>query len=258
MVIIHPTALVERGAELGEDVSVGAYALVGPRVRLGAGTRIGSHTVVEGWTEIGADCRIGAHAVIGAPPQDVKYHEEPTRVIIGERTQVREFATIHRASTGGTGVTTVGAGCFIMAYAHVAHDCHLAEGVIMANQASLAGHVEIGRHAVIGGITGVHQFVRIGPYAFVGACSAVLQDIPPYVKAQGNRAKPYGLNVVGLRRHGFSAEVIQAVKEAYRIFFTSGLNTSQALACLEQNPPGAPEVQQFVDFIKRSQRGISK
>jgi len=258
VVTIHPTAVVERGAELAEGVSVGAYVVVGPEVRLGPGTSVGSHTILEGRTEIGAECRIGSHVIIGAPPQDVKYRGEPTRVLIGDRTLVREFASIHRASIGGSGVTRVGPENFLMAYVHVAHDCQLAEGVIMANQASLAGHVEIGRYAVIGGMSGIHQFVRIGEYAFLGACSAVLQDIPPYVKAQGNRAKPFGLNVVGLRRQGFSAEAILALKQAYRILFTSGLNTSQALAQLEQELGGFPEVQQFIDFVKRSQRGISK
>jgi len=258
VVTVHPTALVEPGAELAAGVQVGAYAIVGSQVRVGFRTCVGSHTILEGRTEIGADCRIGSHVIIGAPPQDVKYHGEPTRLVIGDRTLVREFATIHRASTGGSGVTSIGPESFIMAYAHVAHDCQLGEGVIMANQASLAGHVEIGRCAVIGGMSGVHQFVRIGEYAFLGACSAVLQDIPPFVKAQGNRAKPFGLNVVGLRRHGASAEAIQALKQAYRIVFLSGLNTSQALAQLEQELSGTPEVQRFVDFIKRSQRGISK
>ncbi len=258
MVTVHPTALVEPGAELAAGVQVGAYAIVGSQVRVGFRTCVGSHTILEGRTEIGADCRIGSHVIIGAPPQDVKYHGEPTRLVIGDRTLVREFATIHRASTGGSGVTSIGPESFIMAYAHVAHDCQLGERVIMANQASLAGHVEIGRCAVIGGMSGVHQFVRIGEYAFLGACSAVLQDIPPFVKAQGNRAKPFGLNVVGLRRHGASAEAIQALKQAYRIVFLSGLNTSQALAQLEQELSGTPEVRRFVDFIKQSQRGISK
>lgn len=258
MVTVHPTALVERGAELADGVSVGPYALIGPEVRVGPGTSIGSHTILEGRTEIGAECRIGSHVIIGAPPQDVKYRGEPTRVVVGDRTLVREFATIHRASTGGTGVTRVGPENFLMAYVHVAHDCQLAEGVIMANQASLAGHVQIGRGAVIGGMSGVHQFVRIGEYAFLGACSAVLQDIPPFVKAQGNRAKPFGLNVVGLRRHGFSAEAIHALKQAYHTLFTSGLNTSQALARLEQELGQSPEVQRLIDFVKRSQRGISK
>jgi len=258
VVAIHPTAVVEPGAELAGGVSIGAYTIVGPDVRVGQGTSVGSHTILEGRTEIGANCRIGTHVIIGTPPQDVKYRGEPTRVVIGDRTLVREFATIHRASTGGSGVTTVGPDSFIMAYAHVAHDCHLGDGVILASQTALGGHVEIGRCAVIGGVTGVHQFVRIGEYAFVGGCSAVTQDIPPYVKVVGNRAKPFGLNVVGLRRHGFSLEAIHALKQAYRIVFISGLNTSQALAQLEQEFGGSPEVQRFVDFVKRSQRGISK
>ena len=258
MVTVHPTALVEPGAELADGVSVGPYTLIGSHVRVGPGTTIGSHTVLEGWTEIGSDCRIGAHVIIGAPPQDVKYKGETTRVVVGDRTLVREFATVHRASIGGSGVTRVGSDCFIMAYAHVAHDCQLGDGVIMANLAVRGGHVEIARGAIIGGLAGVHQFVRIGEYAFVGGGSAVLQDVPPYVKVQGNLAKPFGLNVVGLRRHGLSAEEIHALKQAYRIVFTSGLNTSQALEKLEQELSGFPAVQHFIDFIKRSQRGISK
>ena len=258
MVRVHPTALVEAGAELAEGVSIGPFALVGPEVRVGPGTSIGSHTVLEGRMAIGAECRIGSHVVIGAPPQDVKYRGEPTQVVIGDRCLVREFATIHRASIGGSGITSIGPECFIMAYAHVAHDCQVGEQVIMANQAALAGHVQIGSFVVIGGMTGIHQFVRVGEHAFLGACSAVLQDIPPFVKVQGNRAKPYGLNVVGLRRHGFSAEAIRALKEAYHLVFISGLNTSQSLDQLEQGFRGSPEVQRFVEFIKRSQRGISK
>lgn len=258
MAVIHPTAVIEPGAELDRDVQVGPYAVIGAAVRIAAGTVVGSHTVLEGSVEIGADCRIGSHVVIGAPPQDVKYGGEATRVTIGEHVIVREFATIHRASVGGGGVTSVGAHAYLMAYVHVAHDCHVGAHAIMANQASLAGHVEIGPYALIGGMSGVHQFVRIGEHAFLGACSAVLQDIPPYVKAQGNRAKPFGLNVVGLRRHGFSTEAVQGLKEAYRIVFASDLNTSQALARLEAVRDFPPEVQPFIDFIKRSQRGISK
>ncbi len=254
---IHPTAIVEVGAELDTGVSVGPYAIVGPAVRVGAGASIGSHTVLEGATEVGPGCRIGSHVVIGAAPQDVKYHGEPTRVVIGEGTLVREFATIHRASTGGGGVTRVGPRCFIMAYAHVAHDCELGEQVIMANQASLAGHVSLGRFVNVGGMTGIHQFVRVGEFAFVGACSAVLQDVPPYVKVQGNRAKPFGLNLVGLRRHGFSSDAIQALREAYHVVFDGGLNTSQALERLEPLA-SLPEVRQFLEFIKRSQRGITQ
>lgn len=258
MATVHPTVVIEPGAELDDDVRIGPYAIVGADVRIGARTVVGSHTVLEGRVELGSDCRIGAHAVIGAPPQDLKYRGEPTRVAIGDRTLVREFATVHRASAGGHGVTAVGPDCYLMAYAHVAHDCQLEEGVIMANQATLGGHVEIGRHAIVSGLTAVHQFVRIGAYAFVGGCSGVNQDIPPYLKVQGAPAKPFGLNAVGLRRHGFSHEAIRALKEAYRIVFLSDLNTSQALERMKRDLPASPEVERFIDFIQRSQRGISK
>jgi UDP-N-acetylglucosamine acyltransferase len=258
VVSVHPTAVIEPGAELDTDVQIGPYAIVGGNVRVGARGGIGSHTVLEGRVEIGPDCRIGSHVVIGAPPQDLKYDGEPTRVTIGDRTLVREFATVHRASTSGRGVTSVGADCLLMAYAHVAHDCQLEEGVIMANQATLGGHVEIGRHAIISGLTALHQFVRIGEYAFVAGCSGVIQDIPPYVKVAGAPAKPFGLNAVGLRRHGFSSEAIHSLKEAYRILFLHDLNTSQALERMEQELLPSAEVQRLIDFIKRSRRGISK
>jgi UDP-N-acetylglucosamine acyltransferase len=255
---VHPTAVIEPGAEFDDGVQIGPYAIVGAHVRIGARTVVGSHTVLEGRVEFGSDCQIGSHVVIGAPPQDLKYRGEPTRVVIGDRTLVREFATVHRASAGGHGVTTIGCDCYLMAYVHVAHDCQLEEGVIMANQATLGGHVEIGRHAIISGLTALHQFVRIGEYAFVGGCSGINQDIPPYVKVQGVPAKPLGLNAVGLRRHGFSNETIHALKEAYRTVFLSALNTSQALERMEKELPSSAEVQRFIDFIKRSQRGISK
>lgn len=258
MVAVHPTAVVEAGATLDDGAQIGPYAVVGAGVRIGARTVVGSHTVLEGRVELGTDCRIGCHVAIGTPPQDLKYRGEPTRVVIGERTHVREFATVHRASTGGHGVTAVGPDCFLMAYAHVGHDCRLEEGVIMANQATLGGHVEVGRHAIVSGLTAVHQFVRIGEHAFVGGCSGINQDIPPYVKVQGVPAKPLGLNAVGLRRHGFSSETIHALKEAYRILFLSALNTSQALERLKQDLPSSPEVERLIDFIQRSQRGISK
>jgi len=258
VVTIHPTAIVEPGAELADGVRVGPYAIIGSFVRLGRGTEIGSHSVLEGWTEIGADCRIGSHVTLGGPPQDLKYRGEETRVVIGDGTIIREYASVHRASTGGHGVTSIGPRCFLMAYIHVAHDCTLGEQVIMANQASLAGHVTVGRCATLGGMTGIHQFVRIGEYAFLGACSAVQQDIAPYVKARGNLAKPFGLNLLGLRRHEFSSETIHALQHAYRVVFSHGLNTSQALAQLEQEASPIPEVLRFRAFIRDSSRGVSK
>ncbi|MBI4536877.1 MAG: acyl-ACP--UDP-N-acetylglucosamine O-acyltransferase [candidate division NC10 bacterium] len=258
MATIHPTAIVEAGAELAEGAQVSPYAIIGPTVRIGRGTHIGSHSILEGRTEIGADCRIASHVVIGGPPQDVKYHGEETRIEIGDGTIIREFATVHRASTGGDGVTRVGARCFLMAYTHIAHDCQVGEQVIMANLATLGGHVVLERFVNIGGLTAVHQFVRVGEYAFLGACSAVQQDVPPYVKVNGNRAKAVGLNLVGLRRNGFPSETIHALQHAYRIVFSRELNTSQALAQLEQEASPIPEVQRFRAFIQQSSRGVSK
>jgi UDP-N-acetylglucosamine acyltransferase len=255
---IHPTAIVDPKAELAAGVTLGPYSLVGPEVRVGADTQIGSHTILEGRVELGEGCRVGSHVMIGAPPQDTKYHDEPTRVVIGAGTQIREFSSIHRASTGGDGITRVGARCLLMAYVHIAHDCQLGDEVVMANLASLAGHVTIGDHALIGGMTGIHQFVRVGEHAFVGACSGVLQDIPPYVKVQGNRAKPFGLNVVGLRRQGIKPPTLRALHDAYRLIFSSDMNTSQAVAAIEAAGITDSEVRRFVDFIRQSPRGISK
>ena len=258
MVQIHPTAIVDPGASLEEGVVVGPFTIIGDRVTIGRGTRIGSHGVIEGEAEIGEGCQILHHAIIGVQPQDLKYRGEETRVRIGAQTVIREFATIHRGTAGGGGVTVIGSRNYIMAYAHIAHDCLLGDDVVMASLSALAGHVVIEEHAIIGGLVGIHQFVKIGRHALVGACSAVLQDIPPYVKVQGNRAKPYGLNTVGLRRHGFSEEVISRLKQAYRIVFLSGLNTTQALARIEEELPSYPEVDHFVKFIRDSERGITR
>jgi UDP-N-acetylglucosamine acyltransferase len=258
MATVHPSAIVASGAELAEGVVVEPFAVIGAGVRVGHGARIGSHCVLEGDTEIGGDSQIGSHTVIGSAPQDVKYHGEPTRVLIGERTVIREFVSIHRASTGSEGTTSVGSDCYLMAYSHIAHDCRVGDQVVMANQATLGGHVTVARCATIGGLTGIHQFVRIGEYAFVGACSAVNQDIPPYVSARGNMAKPLGLNLVGLRRHGFPRDTIHALQHAYRVIFSPGLNTSQALARLEQEGIAIPEVQRLMAFIRETTRGVSQ
>ena len=258
MATIHSTAIVEAGAELAEGVQVGPYAIIGPGVRVGRGTQIGSHSILEGKTEIGADCRIGSHVVIGAPPQDVKYHGEETRVEIGDSTIIREFASVHRGSVGGEGVTRVGARCFLMAYTHVAHDCQLGEQVILVNAAALGGHVVLERFVIVSGMTAVHPFARLGECAYIGGCSAVRQDVLPYVKVTGNPAKPFGLNLVGLRRNGFPSETIHALQHAYRVVFSQELNTSQALAQLEQEASPIPEVQRFRAFIRQSSRGVSK
>lgn len=255
---VHPTAVVGSEVELGPGVMVGPYAVVTGRVRIGGGTRIGSHAVIEGETEIGPECEIHPHAVLGTAPQDLKYRGEPTRLTLGERCVVREFVTVHRGTLGGGAHTALGRGVVIMACAHVAHDCLLEDGVILANQVALAGHVVLEAHAIIGGLTGVHQFCRIGRYAFVGACSAVAQDVPPFVRAVGNRARPFGINAIGLQRHGFPPQAVAALRRAYRLLFNAGLNTSQAMERIAAEVPACPEVEYLIQFIKRSQRGIGK
>jgi UDP-N-acetylglucosamine acyltransferase len=258
MTTIHSTALVDSAADLGPGVCVGPYAVIGPGARVGEGTEILSHTVLEGALDIGAHCRIGPHAVVGGPPQDLKYHGEPTRVVIGDRVQLREFATIHRASVGGDGVTRVGSDCYLMAYAHIGHDCQVEGGVILASQAALGGHVHVGRNAIVGGLSGVHQFVHIGELAFVSGCSGVGQDVPPYVIVQGVPASPVGLNMVGLRRHGFSSETLAAIKQVYKLLYRSSLNTTQALERMAHELPSIAEVEQFIAFVQRSKRGVIK
>lgn len=255
---IHPTAIVAGGARLEKGIVVGPYTIIGENVTLRQGTWVGSHVVIEGEVEVGEACRIFHHVIIGTPPQHLTYRSEGTRVKIGDHTVIREFATVHRGTVEGGGITVVGSRNYIMAYAHIAHDCRLGNDVVLSSQAALAGHVVVGEHVVIGGMSGVHQFVRIGEYAFVGACSAILQDIPPYVKVQGNRAKPYGLNTVGLKRYGFSEESLRKLKQAYRIIFLSELNTSQALAKVENELLPCPEVERLLEFIKSSDRGIAK
>lgn len=256
---IHPSAVVAPEAALESDVSVGAYSIVGPGVSVGHGTAIGSHVCIEGITEIGERCQIFSHVVLGAPPQIVEERNETTRLLIGAETVIREFASVHRGSSKGRGLTVLGRRNYIMAYAHIAHDCISGDDVVVASQAGLAGHVEVEERAVIGGQVGIHQFVRIGKYAMVGACSAVLQDIPPFLKAQGNRAKCYGLNTVGLRRHGVSEEAVSRLKQAYRLIFLSNLNTSQALERVATEVVGpCPEVDHLIHFIKTSSRGIAR
>ncbi len=255
---VHPTAILSPEVELEAEVTVGPYAVLNGRIRVGAGTRIGPHALIEGDTIIGRACQIHGHAVLGTAPQDLKYRGEPTRLTVGDRCVVREFATVNRGTVGGGGHTLLGNGVVVMASAHVAHDCTLHDGVILANQATMAGHVVLESHVIVGGMTGIHQFCRIGRHAFVGACSAVLQDVVPYIRVQGNRAKPFRLNTVGLRRHGFSRETLASLHYAYRLLFNAGLNTSQALDRIAAEVPPCPEVDYLVEFVKRSERGISK
>jgi UDP-N-acetylglucosamine acyltransferase len=256
--VIHPTAIGHSGAHLTEDVEVGPFSIIGEHVTIGKGTVIGPHVVIEGITTIGEKCRIFQFASIGANPQSFKYKGENTRVIIGDENIIREFVTIHKGTPYGGGVTSVGNNNFIMAYSHIAHDCLLGNGVVMANAATLAGHIEIGDYSIIGGLTAIHQYVRIGCYAMLGGATAATMDIPPYVCAVGNRARLYGLNIVGLKRHGFSSETIGKLKKTYRIFFRSLLTLKEALAQVEKEGLDGEEVEYFIKFIQSSKRGICR
>ena len=253
---IHETAIVDASAELGEGVEVGPWALIGPGVRIGADTIVGPRVLIERYTSIGEGCRLANGAVLGTDPQDLKYQGEPSFLEVGDRTVVREFATLNRG-TAASGRTVVGSDCLIMAYAHVAHDCELGNHVVIANSVNMAGHVVIEDWATVGGVTPIHQFVRIGAHAFVGGGSRVPQDIPPYCRAAGNPPKLYGLNSVGLERRGFSPEVRKALKEAYRVLFMGSENLSQALERAAREVPQIPEVRHLLAFIQASERGIT-
>jgi UDP-N-acetylglucosamine acyltransferase len=254
----HPTAIIHPGARLAADVTVGPYAVIGEHVTIGAGTAIGAHCVIEGWTEIGEACVFSHFVSAGTPPQDLKFGGEESRLIIGSRNTFREFVTLNRGTHHGGGATRIGNDNFLMAYVHVAHDCTLGNHVIMANAATLAGHIAVGDHAVLGGLTGVHQFVRIGAYAMIGGCSAIAQDVPPFVSATGNRAKLYGLNLIGLKRNGFSEERIGALKKAYRTLFGAHLAMKDAIIRAREESNGQPDVETLVRFVETSERGISR
>jgi UDP-N-acetylglucosamine acyltransferase len=247
---------VDPRAELGPRVVIGPNTIVGPDVVIGPGTEVGANCLLEGWTRIGCDCKIGHCVVIGAEPQDVKYSGEKTWVIIGDRNTIREFATVHRATGEGTR-TQVGDENFIMAYSHIAHNCAIGNGTVIANVVNMAGHVTIEDHATVGGITPIHQFVRIGRYSFIGGGSRVPMDITPYVKVAGNPPVVNGLNSIGLQRHGFPAETIKILKQAYRLIFRSSLNVSQALDRIRSDLPSIPEIEHLVRFIEESERGIT-
>jgi UDP-N-acetylglucosamine acyltransferase len=254
--VIHPTALVDGAARLGVGVQVGPFSIIGPGVAVGDGTRIASHVLIERDTTVGADCRISHGAVLGTDPQDLKFQGERTFLEVGDRTVIREYATLNRG-TSAAGKTTVGSDCLLMAYTHVAHDCVLGNHVILSNSVNMAGHVTIGDWVIVGGITPIHQFVRIGAHAFVGGGSRMAQDVPPYCRAAGNPSKLYGLNSVGLERRGFSSDVRKALKQTYRLVFKSGLNVSMGVERARQEAPSLPEVKQFLDFIASSERGIT-
>ncbi len=256
--MIHETALINSGAEIDSNVDIGAYSIIGDNVFIGSGTVIGPHVVIDPFTTIGRNCRIFQYAALGTVPQSLKFEGEKTYVKIGNGTIIREFVTIHRGTGFGGGITEVGEENFLMAYTHIAHDCRVGRKVVMANSATLAGHITIGDHATIGGLVAVHQFVKIGEYAFVGGKSAVVKDVPPYVIAAGDRAELHGLNSVGLKRHGFSPTTLSLLKKTYRIIFRIGLTMNEAIERVKAEVEQVPEVVNFIDFIKSSQRGVTR
>ncbi|MEN8374421.1 MAG: acyl-ACP--UDP-N-acetylglucosamine O-acyltransferase [Gemmatimonadota bacterium] len=252
---VHETAILDPAAKLGAGVSIGAYSIVGPDVEIGERTAVGPHVLIERDTVVGADCTLAKGAVLGTDPQDLKYHGEATSLVVGDRTVIREYATLNRG-TAARGITEVGHDSLLMAYVHVAHDCVVGDHVVLSNAVNMAGHVIIGDHAIVGGLTAIHQFVRIGEYAFIGGASRVPKDVPPYVKAAGNPMQLYGLNSVGLQRAGFSDDVRARLKRAYRIFFHSQLNVSQAVERVRDELPASPELDTFLAFVEESERGI--
>ena len=253
---IHPSAVVDPRARLGPGVRIGAGAVIGPEVTLGAGTEVGHHAVLEGRVEVGDQVTIGHGAVIGGRPQDLKYREgTPSGVRIGRGTVIREYVTIHRATTPD-GWTEIGRDCLLMALSHVAHDCRLGDRVILINYAGITGHCVIGDQATIGGYTGLVPFTRIGRLAYVGGQGKVTRDLPPYMLADGNPAVVHGVNLVGLRRAGVSADERRAIQEAHRILYRSGLTPQRALERLQRELPATPLVQALVDFVASARRGI--
>ncbi len=255
---IHPTAIIDRKAEIGSDVRVGPYCVIGADVRIGNGTELGTHVSLHSGTSIGAECRFCGHSSIGMDPQDLKYRGEPTRLQIGDRNVFREFVTVNRGTPHGGGVTMIGNDGLFMAYSHIGHDGQVGSHVIFANAATLAGHVTIDDHAQIGAFSAVHQFCRVGPHAFIGGFSVVTRDALPYIKTVGarNEAGIYGINTVGLRRKGIPEDSIRELKGLYRILFQSRLNTTDALAKARERVWTMPEVAILVQFIESSRRGF--
>jgi len=257
--MIHPTAIVDPKAEIDEGVDIGPYSVIEKGVVIDQETKVGPHVVIREGTRIGKRCRIFQFASIGEAPQFLGYKGEKTFLQIGDENIIREFVTLHRGTVKGGGRTVIGNKNFFMAYSHVAHDCQIGNEVIMSNAATLAGHIVIEDWAIIGGLVAVHQFIRVGAYAIIGGFSGVLLDIPPYTKAQGDRAKLFGLNTVGLKRANFSEETLRALKKAYRIIFRSGLTLENAIKKVgEDKIFQTPEVQHLLDFIQHSKRGIAR
>ncbi|MEN9902072.1 MAG: acyl-[acyl-carrier-protein]--UDP-N-acetylglucosam ine O-acyltransferase [Pseudomonadota bacterium] len=256
MVNIHPSALVHPKAQLGIGVNVGAFTIIGEHVSIGDGTSIGSHCVIEGHTTIGRDNNIHHYAALGGVPQDKKYNGEPTRLEIGDRNTIREFVSFNVGTVQDKGVTSIGSDNWVMGYVHVAHDCRIGNQTILASNAQLAGHCEVGDWAILGGHTGYHQFVRIGAHAMIGGGSMLVQDVPPFVMAQGYPTIPRGINAEGLKRRGYTSEAINAIKQAYRVVYKSGLSMEEARLKLDEIQKTAPEVGILNEFLASSQRGI--
>ena len=252
---VHPSAIVDPNAVLGEGVEIGPNCLVGPGVTLGDRCRLHGHVVLSGPTTIGAGNEFYPFACIGQRSQDLKYEGEPTYLEIGSGNTFREFVTVHRATAPG-GVTRVGSGGNFLSYSHIAHDCVVGDDVIFSNNGTLAGHVEVGDRAVVGGLTAIHQFCRIGRLAISGGCSKIVQDVPPFMMVDGNPARVRHINQVGMERAGFSRETIRIIKDAFRILYRSDLNTAQALPRLSEEFQDQPEIQQLIDFVRESKRGI--
>ncbi|MDD5686438.1 MAG: acyl-ACP--UDP-N-acetylglucosamine O-acyltransferase [Elusimicrobia bacterium] len=253
--MIHTTAIIDKSAEIDKDVEIGPYSIIGKDVRIKSGTAVGAFSVIE-YAEIGKDCKIFSSVFIGTAPQDLKYKNEKTKVVLGDNCIVRECATLNRG-TSAHGVTEIGNNCMLQAYTHVGHDCIVGNNVIMSNASTLAGHVEVGDNVVISGLVAVHQFVKIGRYVMLGGGAMVVLDVPPFCQAQGDRAKLVGLNIVGLKRHNFTEKHISDIKSTYKTVFTSGLIVAEAIDQLYASNP-SKEVKEFIDFIKNSKRGITR
>lgn len=252
---IHPTAIVHPSAELGTGVAVGPYCIVEADVVIGDDCWLQHHVTLCGPTRLGRENRLYAYASIGQQTQDLKYRGEPTHLVVGDSNTFREFTTVHRGTAPGS-TTRIGNKGNFLAYSHIAHDCEVSDSVIFSNNGTLAGHVQVGDHAVIGGLTAVHQYCRIGRFAITGGCSKIVQDVPPFMIADGNPAEVRGINRVGMERHGFTEEEMRAVKEAYRAIYRSELNVKQAAERLRAQGTSTPEVQQLLDFIAASERGV--
>lgn len=253
---IHATAIIDTSAELDSSVEVGAYSVIGPNVKIGAGTRVAGHVIINGPTTIGQNNHIFQYSSLGEAPQDKKYRDEPTLLEIGDNNTIREFCTFNRGTVQDKGVTKVGNDNWVMAYVHIAHDCQVGNHTILANNSSLAGHVDIDDHAILGGFTLIHQFCKIGSHVITAVGSVVFKDIPPYVTAAGYDAKPHGINAEGLKRRGFSAESILQIKRAYKTLYRNGLTLDEAKAELAIMQKATPEIALFTDFLKLSTRGI--